>query len=57
MDIEKMYNDVKNKINETTNLEENTYMQQLLKQDKLYYTQLDSVIQSYPISKLSDTDI
>ena len=56
MDIEKMYNDIKNQINETTNLEENTYMQQLLKQDKLYYTQLDSVIQTYPTSKLSDTD-
>ena len=56
MDIAKMYNDIKKQINETTNLEENTYMQQLLKQDKLYYTQLDSVIQSYPTSKLSDTD-
>jgi hypothetical protein len=56
MDIEKMYNDTKKKINQTSILEENTYMQQLLKQDKLYYTQLYETIQIYPSSKLSDTN-
>ena len=56
MDIEKMYNDTKKKINETSNLEENTYMQQLLKQDKLYYTQLNETIKIYPSSKIADTD-
>ena len=56
MDIEKMYNDTKKKLNQTSNLEENTYMQQLLKQDKLYYIQLHESIAIYPSSKLADTN-
>ena len=52
MDIEKMYNDTKKQI---SNLEEN-YMKQLLKQDNLYYKQLNKVIEIYPSSQLSETD-
>jgi len=56
MDIEKMYDDIKKKINETSNLEENNYMQQLLKQDKMYYSQLNETINIYPSAKISETD-
>jgi hypothetical protein len=56
MDIEKMYNDTKRKLNQTSDLEENNYMKQLLKQDKLYYKQLDEVIDTYPSSKIADTN-
>lgn len=55
MDIEKMYDDTQKKINQTSNLEENTYMKQLLKQDKLYYSLLNDVITLYPISKVKNT--
>jgi hypothetical protein len=56
MNIEKMYDDIKQKLNQPSNLEENTYVEQLLKQDKLYYIQLREVIQLYPFSKLNETD-
>ena len=56
MDIEKMYNDTNQKLNQTTDLEENNYMKQLLAQDKLYYKQLQEVIQLYPSYKLSDSN-
>jgi len=56
MDIEKMYNDTRKKINQLSNLEENNYMHQLLKQDKLYYKQLNTTIEIYPSSQLSETD-
>jgi hypothetical protein len=56
MDIEKMYNDTKKRLNETSDLEENNYMKQLLRQDKLYYKQLDEVIETFPSSKISSTN-
>ena len=56
MDIEKMYNDTEQKINQLTNLEENTYMKQIFKEDKLYYMQLKEVIQAYPTYKINDSD-
>jgi hypothetical protein len=56
MNIEKMYNDTEQKIKQLTNLEENTYMQQIFKQDKLYYAQLKEVIQAYPMYKMNDRD-
>uniref|UniRef100_A0A6C0B909 Uncharacterized protein n=1 Tax=viral metagenome TaxID=1070528 RepID=A0A6C0B909_9ZZZZ len=56
MDIEKMYNDTEQKIKQLTNLEENTYIQQIFKEDKLYYMQLSEVIQAYPFYKMNDKD-
>jgi hypothetical protein len=56
MNIEKMYNDTEQKIKQLTNLEENTFMKQIFKQDKLYYGQLREVIQLYPSYKINDTD-
>jgi hypothetical protein len=56
MDIEKMYNDTEQKIKQMTNLEENTYMKQIFKEDKLYYAQLKEVIQLYPSYKINESD-
>jgi hypothetical protein len=55
MDIEKMYQDIQNKIKQTSNLEENTYMKDILKQDKLYFTFLNDFINFYPEYKQNDT--
>lgn len=52
-----MYKDIQQKIKQSTNLEENTFMDKLLKQDKLYYTFLNDLIQYYPINKTQDTVI
>jgi len=55
MDIEKMYKETEQKIKQASHLEENTYMEQILKEDKKYYTQLNEVIDIFPISKLQET--
>jgi hypothetical protein len=55
MDIEKMYEDIQQKIKNTSNLEENTFMEKILKQDKLYYKFLDDLISYYPINKTDDS--
>jgi len=57
MDIEKMYNDTEQKMKQLTNLEENTFMKQIFKEDKLYYAQLIKVIQLYPSSKMTESGI
>lgn len=51
MNIEKMYKDTQQKIKNATNLEENTFTEKLLKQDKLYYKFLNDLIAYYPINK------
>ena len=55
MNIEKMYKDIQQKLKNTSNLEENTFMGKLLKQDKLYYKFLDDLIQYYPTNKIEDS--
>jgi len=55
MDIEKMYEDTKRKIKQTTVLEENTFTKDLLKQDRSYYKMLNNLIQFYPIAKTEDS--
>jgi len=55
MDIGKMYKDIQQKIKITSNLEENTFMEKLLKQDKLYYKFLNDLVQYYPTNKMEDS--
>jgi hypothetical protein len=55
MNIDKMYEDIQQKIKQSTNLEENKFTEHLLKQDKSYYTLLNDLIQFYPIDKTTDT--
>ena len=55
MDIEKMYRETQQKIKQASNLEENTYTDQLLKQDAMYYRLLNEFIEFYPIYKTNDT--
>jgi len=50
-----MYKDIQQKIKNTSSLEENTFTDKLLKQDKLYYTFLNDLIQYYPVNKTQDT--
>jgi hypothetical protein len=54
-EIEKMRKDVERNINQTINLEENTYMTQLLNQDSIYYSKLNDLINFYPLYKLNNT--
>jgi len=56
MDIDKMYKETQQKIKQASNLEENTYSDQLLKQDAIYYTLLNELISFYPTYKVDDTE-
>ena len=53
-EIERMRDEVQRKMKQLTNLEENTFMTQLLKQDSDYYTELDKLIQFYPLYKMNN---
>ena len=55
MNIEKMYNDIQQKLKNATTFEKNNYMENLLKEDKLYYKFLDDLIDYYPINKTEDS--
>ena len=54
-EIERMREDVKKSMKQPTNLEENTFMQQIMKQDRDYYTELDKLILFYPVYKMNNT--
>jgi hypothetical protein len=55
MNIEKMYKDIQQKLKNATTFEKNNFMENLLKQDKLYYTFLDDLVAYYPINKTEDS--
>ena len=54
-EIEQIKEEVQRNIKQATNLEENTFMTQLLKQDRDYYTKLDDLMTFYPTYKTKNT--
>jgi len=54
-EIEKMKEEVLRNIKQTTILEENTFMKQLLKEDSKYYTRMNELISFYPLYKTNTT--
>ena len=55
MDIEKLYEETQQKMNQNYDLEENNFLTQILSQDNAYYSTLKDVIQFYPTYKVEDT--